>query len=419
MLFYVVPGSSRGGFGFGGGQGGFFPRGGGRGRGRGYNFESIERPWEMRINTDKLGSSTPSSQDQENAEDEEMTFMAVNSQPGPKPLGIARREVKEPETVVVTTAELEAQMKEEDDENLWVGESPESPPAMPQADDKVWSAAPEDHVQVKTEDGELRSIIPPLSDIDFDSMRKVPLPQHSGDTGSEATGDESKPISMTDSDGAKPSRKTKKSGAPLTDEEEWRQESYQYVLRTLAAASLRDSDAEDGAEDEEAANALNDPQPFLFKFGPIMPPLRPKARPGPQIKDEPTDTVMLDQPAVDLTGDATNAGDANADAGIDESNPFKYGGFVGKLIIRKSGKAELDYGGIKYRMSRGIKSSGVTSYMLIEEDEAKKVGQDQYAGRAIAMGTLLGKFNFGPIYEEQEEWVVDEEDLKAPAEDDA
>ena len=153
---------------------------------------------------------------------------------------------------------------------------------------------------------------------------------------------------------------------------------------------------------------MSEPQPFLCKFGPVMPPLRPKERPGPTVKDEPSDTPMMDQiTPVDLTRDATAGADENTD-------PFKYGGYVGKLVVRKSGKAELDYGGIKYSMRRGIKSSGVTSYVMLEEEDVKPGRQEQYSGRAVAMGTLLGKFNFGPVWEEQEEWVVSEEDLRVP-----
>ncbi|PKS05248.1 hypothetical protein jhhlp_008619 [Lomentospora prolificans] len=408
--------SSRGGFGFGGGRGGFGAGGVGRGRG-GHNFDSIERPWEMRINADKLGSSTPSSRDAENAEEEEMTFMAVNSQPGPKPLGISRKEVKDPEMVVVTTAELEAHLREDDDNNLWVGESPRSPAPVPEADDNVWSAAPQGHVRVKTEDGELRSFMPSPGTVDFDSMRNIPLPEGADSAGLEDTAADSKPVSVADLDIPKAAHKTQRSGAPLTEEDEWRQDSYQYVLQTLAASSLHDGPSKEGDGEEEAAAALNDPIPFLCKFGPIMPPLRPKARPEPQVKSEPSDTVMLDQPPADLTADTAHANTDDTD-GTDQG-PSKHSGFIGKLVIRKSGRAELDYGGIRYQMSRGIKSSGVTSYMVLEELETKKPGQDEYAGRAIAMGTLHGKFNFGPIYNEQKDWVVSEEDLKVPLSDDA
>lgn len=406
--------------------------GGGAGRGRGnHQFEGTERPWEVRINTDKLGSSTPSAQDAEDAEEEEMAFMAVHSQPGRKPLGITRKEVKEAETVVVTAAELEAQMNEDDDdevEDLWVGDAPKSPAPVPKPDDKVWSAAPEDHVRIKTEDGQLHSFIPPSSGaVDFDAMRNVPLPE-----GTAAAVDLKEPVGATGSrapsvvglEGSKPPRKAKKSAGAPTEEEEWKQDSYAYILQTLAAASLQDEDeaakeeGDDGGAAREATNALNDPMPFLCKFGPIIPPLRPKARPEPLIKNEPTDTVMLDQPsAVDLTAEQQGGSATEASEGEDQA-PFAHSGFIGKLVIRKSGKAELDFGGIRYQMSRGIKSSGVTSYMVLEESETKKPGQDEYAGRAIAMGTLLGKFNFGPVYNEQKEWIVTEEDLKPPKEED-
>ena len=114
---------------------------------------------------------------------------------------------------------------------------------------------------------------------------------------------------------------------------------------------------------------------------------------------------------VDLTAD-TGSGAGGAE---EETDPFRHGGFVGKLVVRKSGKAELDYGGIRYTMRRGIKSSGVTSYVVLEEEDVKPGKEEQYAGRAVAMGTLMGKFNFGPVWEEQEEWVVGEDELRVDA----
>ncbi|SPN98902.1 uncharacterized protein DNG_01941 [Cephalotrichum gorgonifer] len=383
-----------GGFGRGGGSG----RGGGAGR-NGHKLEEDEKPWEVRINTDKLGVNGVG--DDEDPE-EERTLMAVSSQPGPRPLGITRREEKEREMVVITTAELEAQQGVVDEESIWIssgsGED-QSPVEGAQDDNKLWHAAPKDITQIKTEDGALETVNPDAPTIDYDSKRKVPLP-----AGAEE--DESKPATKS----IKPK---KPSAFSLDTEEQWEDESVQYILNTLAAASLQDGTK--GAEEE--APAISEPQPFLCKFGPIMPPLRPRARPEPRIKNEHADTVMLDQVApapVDLTQDGGSGGnDAEED-----TDPFKHGGYIGKLVIRKSGKAELDYGGIKYSMRRGIKSSGVTSYIVLEEEDVKPGSEEQYAGRAVAMGTLLGKFNFGPVWEEQEEWVVNEEDLRAPAADD-
>lgn len=381
----TVAGSSRGGGGFGGGfggRGGFKREPGSRHPGHKYEDEA---PWEMRINTDKLGASATAAAAEEDPE-EERTLMAVSSQPGPKPLGITRREEKEREMIVVTTAELEARQGTTEEDSLWVsGSGSESPVEVPQDDGKVWHAAPSDMAQVKTEEGELQSVNPDVPTIDFDSHRKVPLEEAA----------EAKP--------ATPKPKPKKpSDYNVDTEEQWEEESVQYILNTLASASLKET--KDG---DDEAPPLSEPQPFLCKFGPVMPPLRPRERPGPSVKDEPSDTPMMDQIApVDLTADGGAGGD---------EDPFKHGGFVGKLVVRKSGKAELDYGGIKYTMRRGIKSSGVTSYVVLEEEDVKPGKQEQYAGRAVAMGTLMGKFNFGPVWEEQEEWVVDEEELRAPA----
>lgn len=346
----------------------------------------------MRINTDKLGVSGGGggpANEEEHAE-EERTLMAVGSQPGPRPLGITRREEKERELIVVTTAELEAQQGIVDEDSMWVdGSGSESPVQAPQDDGKVWHAAPSDLTQIKTEDGELRSVNPDAPTIDFDSKRNVPLPEEEKED-AKAAASKLKPVKPSD--------------YSIETEEQWEDESVQFILNTLAAASLGET------KDEEGETPLSEPQPFLCKFGPVMPPLRPRTRTGPAIKDEPSDTPMDEIAPVDLTAD-TGAGGAEEE----EADPFKHGGFVGKLVVRKSGKAELDYGGIKYTMRRGIKSSGVTSYVVLEEEDVKPGKEEQYAGRALAMGTLMGKFNFGPVWEEQEEWVVGEDELRVGA----
>lgn len=325
--------------------------------------------------------------------------MAVSSQPGPKPLGIARREEREREMVVVTTAELEARQGIADEDSMWVDGSngDQSPVEAPQDDGKVWHAAPSDLTQIKNENGELQSVNPDVPTIDFDSNRKVPLEKTVETSAQTIT--------------PKPRSNPKKpSDYNVETEEQWEEESVQYILNTLAAASLRDIKGSERGGGEEEPPVMSEPQSFLCKFGPIMPPLRPRERPGPMVKDEPTDTPMMDQIApVDLTRDTSTGASAEENA-----DPFKHGGYVGKLVVRKSGKAELDYGGIKYTMRRGIKSSGVTSYVVLEEEDVKPGKHEQYAGRAVAMGTLMGKFNFGPVWEEQEEWVVDEDELRVP-----
>lgn len=348
----------------------------------------------MRINTDKLGVSGGGAGpvNEEDHAEEERTLMAVGSQPGPRPLGITRREEKERELVVVTTAELEAQQGIVDEDSMWVdGSGSESPVQAPQDDGKVWHAAPSDLAQIKTEDGELRSVNPDAPTIDFDNKRKVPLPEEEEEKETKPAASKPKPLKVSD--------------YSIDTEEQWEDESVQYILNTLAAASLGET------KEEEGESPLSEPQPFLCKFGPVMPPLRPRTRPGPAVKDEPSDTPMDEIAPVDLTAD-TGSGAGGAE---EETDPFRHGGFVGKLVVRKSGKAELDYGGIRYTMRRGIKSSGVTSYVVLEEEDVKPGKEEQYAGRAVAMGTLMGKFNFGPVWEEQEEWVVGEDELRVDA----
>ena len=130
---------------------------------------------------------------------------------------------------------------------------------------------------------------------------------------------------------------------------------------------------------------------------------------------------MLDQPArstlaeVDLTAEGTERIKAEEDAEeVQETpNPYKDGGFVGQLVMRKSGKVELSWGGQTLELVPGTQAQFLNTAVLLEENDAK-AQPGQVAGTAFGMGKIEGKFILAPKWGEEDEWEVDDEDLVAP-----
>jgi hypothetical protein len=166
-------------------------------------------------------------------------------------------------------------------------------------------------------------------------------------------------------------------------------------------------------------------KPFMFTMPPPenLPLLRP-AREGPRIKSEYDDVVMLGGTDAEATGEATDALPAiDKDDEIDEyynnyngEPKFQYSGHVGKLRVRKSGRAVLDWGGMEMELFKGGEIGGSLSYMVIEDDETKDPNFGP-TGRAVSMGQLHGTIGVCTLDERtDEDWkdrmLVGEESLE-------
>ncbi|PSR81224.1 RNA polymerase III RPC4-domain-containing protein [Coniella lustricola] len=199
--------------------------------------------------------------------------------------------------------------------------------------------------------------------------------------------------------------------------------AYQRKLFGVASDADSEGDNDEDETKEKAVKAQEERKPlisegsiYLWQFPPVMPPLHKVERAAKKglVKDEPTDdVVMLNAPAhssstpVDLTAaDEVKQEDEDVNRAELEEEPS---GFVGKLIIRKSGKMQIDWGGMLFDCETGIAVSHYREAVLTEEDDDKQ--PDGFHGTAYGMGAIAGKFNAVPHWSDVEPWVVNDSQL--------
>ncbi|CAK7206956.1 hypothetical protein SEUCBS139899_009763 [Sporothrix eucalyptigena] len=483
--FSQVPGASaRGGMrggqgGFGGGGG--FGSGGGRGAGGSGGSISIVTggaELDSRLNTDLFNGRASAGYDEGDNFKEEHSGSTggegrASGRTGGKksqllPMGIRREEHREPEVVVATTAELEAadaaaaaeaeaaSLEEAPDSDLFIengAPSTAAAAATPAVDDdnQVWSRAIKTQgVKLIGADGEEIEV----TDIDTLAAKRQELAAAtaarevgaaSGATIKREDGDEEM-ISL-DSVSIQPApkaaaKKPKKPMAKKDPEDVAIEEGLQAMLHDLAMDPPQEPPAQpapltvEGSEEpqEQKAPPAREGRLFLFQFPPVLPSLKAfdpsqggnngsdGARPGTSgsIKREPgtdDDVVMLDSVApapIDLT---------ESEAGGKRNTPSDIGngGFLGTLSIRKSGRAELSWGGMTYEMMPGTDVQFLTTAVLLEEsDEKRKPGEGggpALVGNAFGMGPVGGKYNLVPVFSEETEWTVDPSELVADEEE--
>lgn len=404
-----------GGRGIGGG-GGF----GGRGvksesGGAGFNQIDGGHYREARINADKLHGLVP--EDDLDSEDEAMLAALSSRSQTTLPMGIQRKEHKEAELVVATTAELEAAENNTTvvEESLFVDSGTNTPPEQQDtAEEGVWgegqttagasasasAAETKPDVTVKAE---------PTDDVmDLDSV--VP--------GADEQDKEKK----------KPVVKVKKT-LPLQDPEDGViQDDLDLLAKELGAVTVE----KDGETVTEPAN--KDGRLYLFQFPPLMPPLKPsEASATPKVKQEGDAGANSnnDNGAVDLTTaeDQDDSDDEDDEITAMEkaeqqereqkdgfrSQLLSQGGMIGRVNVRKSGKVELSWGGRVLEMSPAAGMNFLTTAVIVEESDEKPTngpaGAPPTGGDCVGMGKIMGRFTLAPVWTEEEEWVVDPEEL--------
>jgi DNA-directed RNA polymerase III subunit RPC4 len=321
------------------------------------------------------------------------------------PMGIRRVEHQEEGVTMTTAAEIEAQEKaggveeESDEEGLFV----DGPTQIEGSETPKEEGVPEvtQARTIKTEEGE-------GSAMELDEIPEGIKAPESPELKKKVPVSEQKP--------------KKKVAVPKDSETEIITEDLHRMVELFTLGG-DDTVAEDGA----ANNAALEGHMFLFQFPPVLPPLRAVPRDGTStnpipIKPEPDDdVVMLNQPAVniDLTQDADNKvkkeGDGEeVEGGDDEEDgdELKEGGFIGNLIVRKSGKVELSWGGQKLELMPGTQTNFLSTAVLIEQADVKPNDASQMAGVAYGMGKIQGSFALAPVWGDEEDWDVDPAELK-------
>lgn len=358
-----------------------------------------------RINADMLYSYV----EPEEEEDSRATVISTKRKKSILPMGIRRVERKEEEVTITTAAEIEAQEKagtadahESEEEGLFVGGPSGEDVSEPPRDEAVWEhAVPQlrSNVRIKTEDGEAREM--DLDEIP-EGVKAPESPEQKKKVLAQPTGEQ----------------KPKKSAAPKDPEAEIIAQDLQRMLNMF---TLQGSDG--GASPLEG-------HMFLFQFPSILPPLKVAPRDGdvanrpikPEAGDD--DLVMSDQPIdsvrktahIDLTQDA-DVIKKEADGGAgEEEDELEIGGYIGELVVRKSGRVELSWGGLPLEAGPGVQANFLQTAVLIEDAETKPSDVSRYAGAAYGMGKIQGSFALAPIWSDEEDWVVDPKDLEIPQE---
>ncbi|KAM0435173.1 hypothetical protein ACHAPT_003263 [Fusarium lateritium] len=390
-------GRSGGWFGGGGGGGNF----GGGGFGRGFKSESKpgfaqvdgSRFREARINADKLHVHTP--EEELDSEDEAMMNVLSSRAPSVLPMGIYRREHKEEGVVVATTAELEAAENAQnvpaatgEEESLWVdGDAGEA--QADQAEEGDWTT--DSKPTIKKEPAE--------DSIDMDINIKP--------------AEEKKPAAE-----AAPSKPKK----PTAQELEDKFVELDLALLRSELGSLEVTEGDDG----KPVPSNKDGRLYLFRFPPIMPPLKEVAQPKPvsKVKPEPNEANVLEStPAaadanpVDLTlEDLVSSGLNNGADDPENKKGFMpslmtQGGMIGQLKVHKSGRTTMDWGGLLLDMGSSPDPGFLTTAVIVEEnDEKPRTGI--IGGESFGMGKIMGRFGLAPFWDEEEDWEVSPEDLK-------
>jgi DNA-directed RNA polymerase III subunit RPC4 len=391
---------SRGGGWFGGGSGG--PPGGGMYGGRGKSeskgkgfAEADVRMREARINADKLHVISP--EEELDSDDEAMMAALTGRTATTMPMGIYRREHKEQGVVVATTAELEAaENATGEEESLWVdGEGSGTLPPIDQPEEVVWDTGTK-QVSIKEE---------PETEEAMDLDAVIPA----------ATTEEDKKKALV---AAKPRKEL-----PKDPEERAIQTDLDLLAGELGAVTVTDEAGETRIE----GPSDKDGRLYLFQFPPFLPPLREVAQPlrKTKIKEEGEGFDAMDAPnannaAVDLTRDDSNRISRDEDDEDDEaenegfrSQFLSHGGMIGKINVRKSGKVELDWGGMTLEMSPAAGMSFQTTAVIVEEND-EKPQQGVIGGESVGMGKIMGRFVLAPIWSEEEDWNVAPEELTTP-----
>lgn len=398
-----------------GGSGGFKGRAGvSRAMSNKYSFaDGIEE--DDRINADELRARV-GGEDEDDHSGAKITSATRKRRPI-LPVGIRREEFQAPGVTVATAEDIEVEekglVKEEevsDSEEMWV--DPENGQGAELVKDEgVWQHAapkPRGKVKIKREDGEM------VETMEIDEIAahgQIKEPQSP----------EAKKLAVA-SDLPAESKPKKRKVAPRDPEDEAFSEDLDQLLGLLALepGPRETSEAEPGPSQSALEGNM-----FLFQFPPVLPPLKNTTKLAPQdaVKDEPDDdAVMLDQPArgtpvnVDLTAEEAGKVKEEEDGGEgledahDPSSPYQEGGYVGQLVLRKSGKVELSWGGQTLELVSGTPAQFLTTAVLLEESDSK-AKSGEIAGMAFGMGKVEGKFVLAPKWASEEEWEVDPEDL--------
>ena len=235
------------------------------------------------------------------------------------------------------------------------------------------------------------------------------------------------PSSKIDGKAAKPQqlarqptkkKKKKKEKKPVLQtredlaEQERQMHELQVLKRELADVRIQtqytEGDLDMSTPAEKNAVDKKEGRLYLFQFPPVLPELyNPVTQKPKSLEKEKEKVGANEDDDVEMTGeniDLTTAKDEGLkdiklEPGVDadgtqQREPFvTEEGFIGKLIVRQSGRAELDWGGTHMLVNTGTADNFTSSVVLADEGEGGK------EGTAMGMGKVFGRFVVTPDWE--------------------
>lgn len=311
---------------------------------------------------------------------------------GNLPIGMHRTLHQDTEVKVKTQAELEAEDRQSSDDegNLFVDEPGGTTRHIGIGDDdEVWHAAPKSRVTVKSEPGMEEE----AEDVDMADIPEAPKAPTSPEGGKKPILDENGHSTEVHAERTK--RREKKMAEDL--ETMYSAMDIEALLRILSFTAP--AEGEEGQE--------KDDQLFLFQLPPILPPLS-RASDGLNRQLETVDLASSD------SGSKVKIEEGVEATRTKSSGLPAEGGFIGRLNVHKSGKVELDWGGTTLNVGMGIETSFLTTATIIEQKENVETAEE-IAGFAYGMGQVIGKFVLAPVWEDEDEWDPDIDEIMSAA----
>jgi DNA-directed RNA polymerase III subunit RPC4 len=257
---------------------------------------------------------------------------------------------------------------------------------------QVWKGAwrDEDKAQIKTEPGleEMDTDDIPMAEIEAAvQIDKVEPPTPQKKPRRKSSMKEKKPVLQTEE-----------------DREEWERhiEDVQILAEELGGLQTSagpDAEGDVGMDADKLQYKDKEGRMYLFQFPPILPPLI-----NPMKNEENDDIEMAEvsaaqsgtdgaKAAVDLTGDAAAVKQEPGTFQI-PAELIPEAGLIGKLVVRESGKVELEWGGVSLELSRGAEMEFLSTTMIIDglEDEIGDESVGKIVGSGSGLGSIKGKF---------------------------
>ncbi|KAH6680881.1 RNA polymerase III RPC4-domain-containing protein [Halenospora varia] len=344
---------------------------------------------------------------------------------GLRPVRLTREEHKERVTIVNTTVEKtetdEVEIKKDNDEIK------KDHDGMEIDEDRSTRVLPiGDGVRVKTEPGMEVEYRPPPHDLAAPASPELHNRPEKAALGLDLSPKQEKKL-------RRPSKRKDIKPVFVTEEDKAEYERHLEDVRVLAeelggmktaveAPAINDADGDVAMGDaEEAAKEDKLGRLYLFQFPPVLPKLyNPIMKQKPQTKKA-TEPKKDADGEVEITGSVTKPSQLGGkevkikteEAVIvkleeeiekESDDVVEEEGWVGKLLVRKSGRIELSWGGTSMVVARGVNAGFLSTGIVVDslEKGVNYPNGEKPEGKALGMGNIMGKMVVIPDWEKME-----------------